>query len=61
MTLRSFEYLDPLRILEIRESGTCKGCEHLRTVTILNDKLNMCELGRNPIKRCGKYKEQDGE
>lgn len=56
VTLRAYEYGDPLKVLERKESKTCKGCQHLKELW----GQPYCNKGRKMI-RCKFYLEKPCE
>jgi hypothetical protein len=53
--LRKHEFGDPLRIIELREARSCKGCVHSK---VLLDR-QYCYKGKKHGKRCSLYKESE--
>lgn len=53
--LRAYQWGDPAKAYELKESGTCKGCQH-ETKMI---GLTYCELGRKYGRKCARYRERD--
>lgn len=67
--MRSYEYLDPSRVLEIRGED-CTNCRHLTVTSVFgfdawwcdNNKAPQSKRKRAPASRCDewKHKQQDG-
>ena len=59
MILEHWKYRDPLEGLIEQESRSCKGCKHLDAIRIAGQLVQVCKKGKNPIKRCKKYQEEE--
>ncbi len=59
MTLEQWKYGNPLDVLVEQEARSCKGCRHLDHVRIVGEMVLVCKKGKNPIKRCKKYQEEE--
>ena len=59
MILEHWKYRDPLEGLIAQEARSCKGCKHLDAIRIVGQLVQVCDKGKNPIKKCPKYREAE--
>lgn len=57
MAHRQFAYRDPLAILIDQESRTCKGCAHLDSLIIFDQRKEFCKKGKKAGRKCTLFKE----